>query len=150
MKKVVGMTANGFEVYVIVNDEHMQAHADATNELIAEAIRKVHYTAPFWMNTVDMGRIIGKNACVEIDATDDTRWVCRPGRNTESHMVFNKEPVDTTEFTVGMCTDKDGLVTVFTAFPGPKAPKEPTDPSLRDDEREESEKFWSTHALCAK
>lgn len=150
MKKVVGMTANGFEVYVIVNDKHMEAHADATNELIAEAIQKVEYTPTFWMNSIDMGRIVGKDGCVEVTENDDVRWICRTGRTIKSPVVFNKTPVDTNYFTVGMCTDVDGLVTVFTAFPGLKAPKEPNDPNLREDEREESEKFWSTHAICHK
>ena len=54
MKNIVGKTANGFEVYVIVNDEHMKAHADATNQLIAEAIQKVEYIPTFWMNSIDM------------------------------------------------------------------------------------------------
>ena len=148
MKNIVGKTANGFEVYVIVNDEHMKAHADATNQLIAEAIQKVEYIPTFWMNSIDMGRIVGKDACVEVTENDDVRWICRPGRKIESPVVFNKEPADTRYFTVGMCTDDDGLVTVFTAFPGKKAPKEPNDPHLREDEREESQRFWSTHALC--
>jgi hypothetical protein len=36
---------------------------------------------------------------------------------------------------------------LYTAFGGPLAPKEPGDPTLKDSEREESEKFWSQHAL---
>ena len=150
MKKKIGRTKNGFEVYVITNNEHMEAHADVTDDIIVEAIRKVVYRPPFWMNALDMGRIIGKDKCVEITDSDDTKWVCRPGRSVESHMVYNKKPIDTTLITVGMCTDDvDGLVTIFTAHYGVKAPKEPTDSHLRECEREESEKFWNTHALCA-
>lgn len=148
-KNKIGTTKNGFDVYVIVNNEHMEAHADVTNKLIAEAISKVTYKPPFWMNSVDMGRIVGKDSCVEITDEDDTCWTLRPGRKVESHLVYNKKPVDTNLLTVGMCNDDDGLVTVFTSHFGVKAPKEPTDAHLKDSEREESEEFWHTHALCA-
>ena len=148
MKKNIGKTENGFDVYVIIDNEHMKAHSDATNNLIAEAIRKVTYTPPFWMNSIDMERTIGKDSCVEVTSEDDVRWICRPGREIKSPVVFNKEPKNTSMFTVGLCTDDDGLVTVFTAFAGLKAPKEPNDPHLKDCERAESEEFWRTHALC--
>lgn len=36
---------------------------------------------------------------------------------------------------------------LFTVYGGPCAPKEPTDPSLKDEEIEASEAFWSEHAL---
>jgi hypothetical protein len=36
---------------------------------------------------------------------------------------------------------------LYTAFGGPLAPKEPGDSSLKDEEREESLRFWKTHAL---
>ena len=149
MKKLIGKTKNGLDVYVILADEHMLAHKDATEELIAEAVSKVTYEPTFWMGSVEMGRIVGKDACVVTTDADDIRMMCRPGREIESRMVFNREPEDTTLFTVGMCTDDDGLVTVFTSFPGLKAPKELNDPRLREEERAEAEEFWSKHALCA-
>ena len=148
MKFCIGQTANGYNVFMEVNNDHMKAHADATHSLIAEAIQKIEYTPTFWMNSIDMGRIIGKDACVEVNEHDDVREICRPGRTLPSRIVFNKQPMDTCYFTIGMCTDNDGLVTIFTAFPGMKAPKETNDPNLKDYEREESERFWSTHALC--
>lgn len=150
MKDYVATTANNHGAYRVVNDKHMIAHKDAADnkELLIEAVQKIVYTPPFWMGTLDMGRIIGKDGCVEVTEEDDTCWACRPGRKLPSHLVFNKQPVDTQYFTVGMCTDDDGLVTIFTAFPGKMAPKEPTDPSLKDSDRAESEAFWATHALC--
>ena len=149
-KRIIGQTANGHDAYVIIDNEHMQAHADVTEELIAEAVGKIKYEPTFWMGTVDLERVIGKDTCVETTADDDVRMICRPGRNIESRMVFNREPEDTTLLTVGICTDEDdGLVTIFTAFPGVKAPKELNDPRLREEERVEAEAFWSTHALCA-
>lgn len=38
---------------------------------------------------------------------------------------------------------------LYTAFGGPLAPKEPGDPSLTDDESEETHAFWKEHALAA-
>lgn len=126
----------------------MEAHQNASDSLIAEAISKVEYTPPFWMGTVNMGKVIGKDACVPVTEADDVRWICRPGRDIKSPIVFNRTPEDTQMFTIGICKDDDGLNTVFTAFPGQKAPKEPNDPNLRDEERAESELFWGNHALC--
>ena len=50
------------------------------------------------------------------------------GRKNKSRIVCYREPEPTSLFTVGVCTDDDKLVTVFTAFPGPLTPKELTDP----------------------
>ena len=36
---------------------------------------------------------------------------------------------------------------LFTTFGGPVTPKEPTDPTIKDSEKEESEKVWAEHAL---
>jgi len=149
MKKLIGKTKNAYDVYIIINHKHMLAHKDVTHALIAEAVSKVEYLPTFFMNSIDMGRIIGKDACVKTSDADDVRMVRRPGRKIKSRMVFNREPEDTNLLTVGMFTDDDGLVTVFTAYPGLRAPKELNDPRLRKEERAEAEAFWSTHALCA-
>lgn len=148
MKKEIGTTANGHHVHVIVNDSHMLAHASVTETLLTEAISKIDYTPTFQMGEVDLGRVIGKNACVQTTEMDDVRYECRIGRETISRVVYGREPEDTTILTVGLCTDDDGLVTVFTAFPGKKAPKELSDPNLRESERPEAEQFWANHALC--
>lgn len=148
MKKEIGTTMNGHHVYVILNDSHMLAHSSVTETLLTEAVSKIDYTPTFWMGEVDLGRIIGKDACVQTTETDDVRYECRVGRKTLSRVVYGREPEDTSILTVGLCTDDDGLVTVFTAFPGKKAPKELSDPSLRESERPEAEQFWACHALC--
>ena len=36
---------------------------------------------------------------------------------------------------------------LYTVFGGPITPKEPNDPTLKPEEREESERFWAVHAL---
>lgn len=149
-KLLIGKTADGVDVYVKVDNPHMLAHSDVKNELIAEAIQKITYgNTTFIMKTVDMGRIVGYNACVKTTPQDRVVEVLRPGREIKSRIVCNREPEPTSLFTIGMCTDNDQLVTVFTAFPGPLAPKEITDPRLTDAEREEAKAFWLTHALCS-
>lgn len=151
MNKIyAGTTTNGFEVFWDPNDPHMQAHPEITASLLKEVLAKVTYKPPFFMEEVEMGHIIGKTACVIVSPNDDVRWEARPGREIKSPVVYGKNPEDTSVVTVGICTDRDdGVVTLFTAFAGEKAPKEPNDPHLRPEEKEESERFWSTHAMCA-
>jgi hypothetical protein len=55
----------------------------------------------------------------------------------------------TSLITIGICLDDDGVHTLFTAFYGKLAPREPWDPSLPDQDRAESEEFWKTHAIVA-
>lgn len=148
MKKQINTTKNGYATYVILDNEHMLAHSSVEEEVIADAVAKVDFTPPFWIDTIKMGRVVGKNACVKVTAEDDVREECRPGRIYPSRVVYGREPEDTDLLTVGLCVDDDGLCTVFTAFPGPKAPKELSDPRLTDKERPEAEAFWANHALC--
>jgi len=146
-KNFLAKTKNGFNVYVIVESEHMLAHKNVKETEIAEAISLITYSEPFQMEMVDLGRIIGRDNCITITEQDDIRFECRPGRTTLSKLVYGREPEPTSLLTVGICKDDDGLNTVFTAFYGAKAPKELDDPRLKPEEREEAEKFWATHAL---
>jgi hypothetical protein len=43
--------------------------------------------------------------------------------------------------------DDKGSVILYTAFGGPSALREPWDPGLTEEERYESQRFWSEHAL---
>lgn len=148
MKRFIGKTKNNIEVYEIVNNKHMEAHASISKEVIAEAIIKVEYTSTFWMDSIQMDKIIGKDSCVITTEEDEIVYVCREGRERPSKMVLNRVPENTTYLTIGMCTDEDGLVTIFTAFAGIKAPKELNDPRMTEEERPEAEAFWANHALC--
>ncbi len=50
---------------------------------------------------------------------------------------------------IGMC-NPDGSVTVFTAYGGPAAEREPNDPTLRtDEEKSAAAAFWAVHAIAA-
>lgn len=147
-KKIIARSVNAFEVFAIEDDQHMLAHPVA-EEHLKEAISRVELKPPFGFYTVDLGRVVGTTACVKTDDSDDIRMECRLGRDLPSRMVYGREAEDTQLLTVGICTDDDGLETVFTAFYGEMAPKELSDPRLSDAERPEAEAFWATHALIA-
>lgn len=126
---------------------HMAAHANINLDYVKEALSKLNFNGSFFIGAIDLGRVIGKDTCVSVTPEDDVRLLYRKGRDGRTPIVLGKEAEDTTLIVVGVCTDDDGLDTIFTAFYGQLAPKEPWDPRLRDEEREESEAFWASHAL---
>ena len=134
-------------MFIIVDNEHMAAHAAVTNAILAEGVGQIEIgERPFLMDTVDFGRIIGTDDCVAVSDADDVRLLQRKARKGLSRIVFNRQAEPTRLLTVGICRDDDGLLTVFTAFFGVKAPKEPWD-CKNEAERTESDAFWATHAL---
>ena len=143
-KELFAITNNNRKVWIDEETRiHMDAHSDVDMEVVKEAISKIVFNDPFTMEMVDMDRVVGTDNCVE---TKNFFLAYRKGR--EGMTPITQEPArETSIVTVGMCRDDDGRVTLFTAFYGVKAPKEPWDKSLKPEEREESEKFWATHAL---
>ena len=75
-------------------------------------------------------------------------YVTRGNRAGESRMV-DAPPVMSRKVTVIM-GPHEGETILYTAYGGPCAPREPWDASLTDEERVESEKFWSEHALSTR
>ena len=149
MKELLAKTNNGVDVYMDVEDTHMLAHKGVPTELIAEAVSKVVYNPTFFIGEVEMGRVVGVDGCVKTSDTDDVFFACREGRSTPSRLVRGRKAEPTTKMVVGICNDSDdnGVVTLFTAFFGVKAPKELDDPRMTEAERPEAEKFWADHAL---
>ena len=154
-KKHIGLTADNIYVYAIIDNKHMLSHTDVSEDLIIEAIQKVTFGLENTerMITVDMGRIIGKQACVETTADDKVVEAKRPGRKIASRIVCNRDPVPTSKLTLGFSIKReDGLLTVFTAYPGEWAPMELTDykyKRLSPKEQAKIRMFWDTHALCS-
>lgn len=154
-KKYIGNTADRINVYTIIDNKHMLAHKDVSEELIKEAIKKVTFGLDNTqrMITVDFGNIIGMQACVETTADDKVVDAKRPGRKRASRIVCNRDPKPTSKLTLGMSINSDdGLLTVFTAFIGDLAPMELTDPKykkLSPEEQARIRMFWDTHALCS-
>ena len=150
-KVFLARTANNEAIYINSNTiEHMKAHPNVNMAHIIEAIGKIdNYDGKFSIGPVDMGRTIGKDNCVEMMPSDEIKYMYRNGREHTSPIAVGKSPVDTNLLTVGICRDDDGKNTMFTAFYGQLAPKEPWDKSLTPAQKAESEQFWSTHALVA-
>jgi hypothetical protein len=72
----------------------------------------------------------------------------RGGGRTHDSKMMQGEHRPTNMITAIVRPHKEtGRPFLITAFGGPLSPKEPNDPSLRDDERASSEEFWSQHAL---
>lgn len=147
-KKKISVTANGHDVYSIVNDQHMLAHPVSEDDL-SNAIWQIELKPPFGFYTVDFEEPVGFDNCVETSDSDDIRMECREGREKPSRMVYGRKPEPTSLVTIGICTDDDGKETIFTAFYGQRAPKELSDPRLTDEEKAEAESFWANHALVA-
>ena len=146
-KRLLGSSKDGQDVFVIVDNEHMAAHAAVSDAILAEGVGQIEIDGrPFLMDTVEFDHVIGTDDCVAVTDADDVRLLQRKARRGLSRIVFNREADPTRLLTVGICRDDDGLLTVFTAFFGAKAPKEPWD-CKNDSERSESEAFWATHAL---
>jgi hypothetical protein len=69
------------------------------------------------------------------------------GRNYESKMMRGEHRTTRMITAIARPHKETGRPFLITAFGGPLAPKEPNDPTLRDEERKQSEEFWSQHAL---
>ena len=149
-KTLIGVAKNNVAVYAGTETiEHMNAHSDVAMDHITKAISKIEIAEgkTFLMQNVDLHTVIGKDHCVSVTSDDDVRMEQRPNRQGKTPMVYGREAEDTSLINIGMCVDDDGLWTLFTAFYGVLAPKEPWDERLKEEEKAESIKFWSTHAL---
>lgn len=149
MDIMLGATMNNIKIFV---DEatllHMKAHSYAKLVHIKEALKRIHYSPPFFIGSIDLGHIIGKSICVERCSEDDVEMVFRKGKEGRTPIFITaKTPEETTKIVIWLCTDEENKTRLVKAYYGELAPREPWDPCLTDDEREESEKFWSTHAI---
>ena len=150
-KTLIKETKNGIRVYTCPEtQEHMKAHSDVSENALSWAIEEITIPddATFWMGEVKPG-ISGLDRCVEVPADlweETVTMEQRAVRNGLTPMT-TLPPQETKIMTVGIRLDDDGLWTLFTAFWGKKAPKEPWD-CKTEEERLESEKFWSCHAIA--
>lgn len=69
------------------------------------------------------------------------------GKRDNLSRLCDRAPRQTRYVTVIGGPHGDEPCVLYTAFGGPLSPKEPTDPTLTEDEREKSIAFWSEHAL---
>lgn len=132
--------------------EHMKAHPDVNLAHIVEAVGKLPCAGEYFIKAVDLGRVIGKDRCVAV--TDDNKGKVqlrkRKGRAGNTPVLLAEdgfEFADTSKIVIGICRPSDGRYTLFTAYYGDLAPKEPWDGSLTVGELAESTQFWASHAL---
>lgn len=142
---MVFLTQDGFKVRMC--HEHMAQHTDVI-QYLDEAIGSVEVKSRRFMKIhVDMGRVIGKTACVTTDETDEIVYAVRVGRPGETRFVKNREMQPSSH--VALIMQKQGSeYKLVTAFVGKVAERELFDKSLRTEaERHVAEKFWANHAL---
>ncbi len=79
---------------------------------------------------------------------DQVHFVKRSEDRPPSRMV--KLPKRPTRLITLIGIQADGEVTIFTAYGGPAAEREPGDPTLRtDEEKAAAVAYWATHALAS-
>jgi hypothetical protein len=103
----------------------------------------------FFIETVTLPGELGELPCDLHDWVneDEVFYAKREGRKGLSRLCA-RPPRMTRELTV-IAGDHNGDFTLYTAFGGPSAPREPWDPSLDEAGALASRQFWGTHALSA-
>lgn len=152
-KTYLATTKTGHKIYLCDETlEHMKAHSDVSMEHIKEAIEQNEtYQGPFEIRMISLGYIVGEDRCIEVQENDpEVQHLYRKGRAGTTPITFSKYARLTSLITIGICLDQDLKDTLFTAFYGQLAPREPWDPSLPEQERAESEEFWKNHAIVAR
>ena len=156
MAKIIGVSKNGFEVF-----EHPESHSHKP-DLNAEVISKIILPEgeTFYRNTIDMGKVIGKDHLVETKKNDVIVHLRRGNRPGRSRMVL--KPADnTSKVTVILCVCNEpednpasalnGKWVLVTLFEGKQGEREPFDRAFADGKNPEglkkAEEFWATHAL---
>lgn len=110
--------------------------------------------AGFLIETVELPAELGLTRCALYGpamgdapvAEADVLYARRAGRAGDSRMVRRHQRP--TALVTVVAGPHDGQPCVlYTAYPGPAAPREPWDPGLDDAGRAEAEAFWAQHAL---
>lgn len=144
--------ASGQEVFVV---GHLHPGVET---YLAEVLSKINASGEFVRKTVDLGRQVGFDACIDTDYDDEVVFAQRKGRPGLSRLV-KKSPKPTSLVTVIVAPHQEqvGKYALLTAFFGRLAPQEPTDLVFTDRakarpdtdmRRIESREFWSAHALA--
>ena len=146
-------TQNGIAIKVPDSTlAHLEAHKDVKFEDVEEAIGKVNYDGEFFKGAIDLGRIVGKTACVRVNSNDNVMYYRRKNRHGDTPFVKGRQPEDTTKVVVILTKDRydPSRHILITTWYGELAPMEPWDArykKLSEEGIAECEEFWSTHAL---
>jgi hypothetical protein len=137
----------------ICKDSHLD------HELSLDQLRWVLETfadrSGFFIETVELPVELGGLSCglygplMGDESVPEGEVVYKPrgGREGASRLC-PREPRRVRRVTVIAGPHEDLDCVLYTVYGGPCAPKEPTDPTLKDEEREASEAFWKEHALA--
>ena len=155
MATIIGTSLNNIPVFL-----HPESHShrpDLNAEVIGKIVLPEHDT--FYRNTIDIGRVIGKDHLVKTDKHDTIVYLQRGNRSGMSRMVL-KEADDTSFVTIIACVAVEeegtpaelvGKWILVTLFEGKQGEREPFDRAFADGKNPEglkrSEDFWATHAL---
>ena len=144
--KFIGVLSSGEKVFDRWNS-HLNDNAELF-ELLPETLLKINSAnQEFFVESIDLGREVGKSLCVETTTEDEIIYAQRKGRAGLTRFVKNRQADPTSFVTVILKKAEDGYV-VITAFIGPKAEREPWDNNIKDDsEQDAADTFWNTHAL---
>jgi hypothetical protein len=96
------------------------------------------------------GPAMGDGPIMDLHTESSPYWApyyAKRGNREYASRVINKGARPTRMVTVIAGPHEEHACILYTAFGGPITPKEPNDPTLAPDKREESEKFWREHAL---
>ena len=165
MKHIIGLTKDKIvvEIYDNYAATHGAAHPEITEADLASAIAEISLgEKKFFISEIALEEVKFSNNCVTVNDGDVIEYRRRPNRDGETPFVVGRKPDKTNKMVIGICFDDpakggDGQMTVFTAFGGILAPREPWDKNIRShEEMEESIRFWGdpqkgvrgTHALC--
>ena len=142
--------------YVTKDNIKIFIHPEASHshrcDLDEEAISKITIGGrPFIRETIDLGRVVGKDHLIETNEQDKIVYLERSNRGYKSRMVLDRQAKDTSLVTaiIAKCGDEDGpewtgkyvLITLFEGDPGQP------EPYGRNAGNTEAIEFWRNHAL---
>jgi len=154
MLKEAARSKNGIMVYVDDAATHRHGYDEETLKELIEKTELDLGEQGLSVTTSDMGRVMGKDNCLETKDGDTIVYYHRPTGNGDvreypSRMILNRgaEPTTLMSLVIGdNCPEK--LPFVYTYYAGAATPREPGDPSLtKPGDIQESEQFWDRHAL---
>lgn len=139
---MIARTKTGERVVDRSDSSHIH---ETVRPFLVEAISKIETNkCKFIIAPIEMGRIVGGNACLETGQGDEIVFAQRPGRADLTRFVKNRqaEPCSIVTLILKQKEVAEEYV-LLTAFIGPPAELEPWHPNATDI----SKNFWNTHAL---
>jgi len=132
---------------VVVDRYNSHFHSNVL-KILPEALEKIETEGRnFFVEEVQMGRIVGESTCVATDASDQVVYAQRPKRFGLTRFVKNRQPEACSSVVVVLKTADGeidwGKYVLITAFIGQKSEPEPWDKNATS----KSKKFWDEHAL---